>query len=228
MRTTTKLGISILTIVGIVLAYFFLKPPQPIFVLENWEVTADRTVWIEFTYKTNKRVELVLIDPRGREVSRSHLSAEATRDSARLTPFEYVTPPAGTYRMLVNCEGKRIFEKSFKFSGAKIEIGEVRVGWRYEETLHGYVLDNLSIELVNSGDLPAYCLGITGTLDEEGVFWKWVGKYLTGRKTFSWKEKPIVEEAVLALQPGDYKLTLKALGTVEESIAERTVIVHVP
>jgi hypothetical protein len=53
-------------------------------------------------------------------------------------------------------------------------------------------------------------------------------KILTGRKTFSWKEKPIVEEAVLALQPGDYKLTLKALGTVEESIAERTAIVHVP
>ncbi|MEM2978257.1 MAG: hypothetical protein QXM46_03095 [Candidatus Hadarchaeales archaeon] len=115
----------------------------------------------------------------------------------------------GTYRMIVKYSGKSIAECPFTFKGAKIKIGKIgRPKWKGDDR-RGNVLENMSVEIVNEGDLPAYVYEISGEIDEEEI-----GKYVE-----SWIEpggKKIVslskEDCAAELESGWYSLTIRVIG----------------
>lgn len=213
---------AIVVIVIIVFAALLMVPSKPKFELKNWEVAGNGCASIEFTYSTDKPVNVVLIGPTGEEIGIAWLSAEASHDSIDMVPYGS-TPVSGTYRMIVKYAGEQIAENFFTFSGAEVSIGEVSLGWSCSETLGWYVLENVSVELVNAGDLPAYCLGVGGKIGNKKIVGKLVmGCVEPGQRTVSWGDGLTFVDVA-----GDYTLTITADETNEEVLAERTMSIHV-
>ena len=185
----------IITIIAVILfTALLVGPPKPTFKLTGWEVTTNAVVSIEFTYTTDKSVEVVLINPKGEETDVVYLSKEATRGKISMTPFG-VTPIPGTYRMIVTYLGSKVAEYNLTFVGAKISIGEISFVWKYYEWLKEYNLENLSIEIVNDGDLPAYVGRVSVRIDEEeinGFVMDWInpGRALISEEFIFWLTKP--------------------------------------
>lgn len=198
-------------------------PSKPSFELKSWSLATNDEVSIELVYSADKPVEAVLVDPTGTEVSRTQLSAEATRNLIPMAKYGS-SPIPGTYRMVVNYLGKRVAEKLFTFTGPKVSIGNVSLRWRYDEAFRWYVPENISVELINDGDLPAYLSGIDAEVDgkyiSEGFLMPWIKP---GRQTVSWRELWTgVENA------GTYTLSIKVEGEGGEVLAERTMSISVP
>lgn len=213
----------IAAIVVIVFAALLVGPPKPEFELTSWEIATNGTVSIEFTYSTDKPVEVVLINPYGAAVGYAFLSAEATHDAVDMAPFDR-TPDPGAYKMIVKYLDEPIFEEYFTFSGAGVSIGTVSLEWSYNEIFDWYTLESVTVELVNDGDLPAYALGISGLIDGKKIAGKLMMDWIeSGKETISWSEGLTYVE-----KPGIYTLDLIIERIPGAGFARRTVTIQVP
>jgi hypothetical protein len=186
------LGIVIgVVAIAAIFTVLLMVPSKPKFELLNWDVVANGALSIEFVYSTDKAVEVVLIDPSGREVGYVWLSAEASRNSIRMAPYG-TTPIPGIYRMIVKYQGERIAEEQFRFVGARILVGKVSLDWDENRTRHynltrEYYLKRISIEIVNDGDLPAFVNSIRAMIDGEEIS-AIVGKEVMRKPVEGWIE----------------------------------------
>lgn len=218
------MGVAIMAILGvIVFAALLVGPPKPKFEITGWDVITNGWVSIEFTYSTDKPVDVTLIDPTGKAVGFAYPSAEATRDSVRMAPINK-TPILGTYTLVVTYLDERIFETTFTFSGAEFSIGNILLDWSYDPTVGWYTLEAASVEFVNDGDLPAYIFGISGgEIDSTGFLGELVMGWIEpGRRIITWEPLADVESA------GTYTLTIRVEEAAGKVLAERTFTVTVP
>ena len=190
MREKAKIiavSVAVITIVAAVVYAFLFIPQRPIFELGEWEIVPGKSVMIGFTCTVNELVEIRLLNPTGEMVGRTYLPTGATEGEISMAPT-WDTPMGGNYKMMAGYPRspfESLVEYSFSFSGPDVSIEEVSLDWGYDEFLQTDLLENVSVELVNFGDLPAQVVVFPGNVGSVlgGPFREWC---MPGRQTMKW------------------------------------------
>jgi hypothetical protein len=95
------------------------------------------------------------------------------------------TPLGGTYKIIAGYPRSPFesrVEYTFSFSGPDVSIEEVSLDWGHDEDAQKDLLENVSVELVNLGDLPAQVVVFPGNMVSVlgGPFREWC---IPGRQT---------------------------------------------
>jgi len=172
------------------------------FELKEWRVTvSDSTAYLQLKYSisTEYIIYATLIGPDGEPIGSWPLNPYKNIAYLPMTPHSEATPVGGEYRLIVEeiSEGytkhQKIFEKTFTFSGPKIDVKNVEIEWKKKEegeySKEIYPAMKISAEISNTGDLPAFIFG-EGKTEEPGVFFdSKVMPVLPGEKTtISWEK----------------------------------------
>lgn len=191
-------------------------PTEPVvFELKKWEVVADRrSAALQVSFSATKSLEFVLTDPVGVKVGSEYVELGVT--GARLQMAGYgETPPEGEYTLLVKRLGQFVDSITFNFEGANLEVINVEASWRYSSFTEDYGLEELTIVVVNHGDLPAYIYEATVKLDgKAGELHTRITPVLPG------KEVTVTAPTYISnIESGKYELMLKLKDSAGETIA---------
>lgn len=190
--------------------------PEPVaFELKKWEVIDDNGVAaLQISFSATEDLTFVLTDPAGLEVGFEYAQLGVT--GARLWMAGYgETPPAGEYTLLVKRYDEFVDSIAFDFEGASLEVIDVETSWEYFEFLDYYTLDELTVVVVNHGDLPAYIDRVRLKLDGEAeTLYIFNGAVLPGKELML---TPWVY--ISGIPAGKHGLTLKIKDSAGETIA---------
>lgn len=218
-------GVMIIATIVTVVFISLLAGPGATFELQTWEVVVDGSASIGLSYTTNEPLCFYLYGPKGEELDSAFPSEGATYVRLDMATLG-TTPAGGSYRVVATDHfGEQVFAKSFSFAGAEIRIENVLTNWSYDEFFGWYVLENVCLEVTNSGDLPAYidtveCL-LEGEMFSGDLPSRWVKPNTI--EALSWSEGIAYVE-----EPGYYELTFRVLDSGGETLAERAFLVAVP
>jgi len=237
MREKAKIiagSVAVITIVAAVVYAFLFIPQRPIFELGEWEIVPGKSVMIGFTCTVNELVEIRLLNPTGEMVGRTYLPTGATEGEISMAPT-WDTPMGGNYKMMAGYPRspfESIVKYTFSFSGPDVSIEEVSLDWEYDEFAQKDLLESVSVELVNSGDLPAQVVAFPGNIG--AVFGGPLREWCTpGRQTVKWGISQVGEviDSPAVWWPSltdGATLIIIVEGYEGEVLAKREILIDVP
>jgi hypothetical protein len=233
MKAVTKV-VAIAALASVVFAAIFLMLGVT-FEFKGWEVVADNGVFLNISYSTNQSVTATLTDSDNKVVDQAVFPAGDGHGQLRMVQGEDIPAP-GAYRVTLECRGSKIYDSFFAvtaenilskiyenfsmLSGPYLSIENIQVlQWGEENNLA--TIENVSLGLANSGDLPVYvyCVSVNGQPTWVGAVESWI---MPGRRMFSWNwSEP-------ALQPGVQGWIIKTESVDGETITQAGWMVGVP
>jgi hypothetical protein len=145
------------------------------FELKSWEVVGDDSyAKLELVCYSPVSVSLYLSDPNLNQIATDYISDTAMEDGSetsllRLASYKE-TPIAGIYNLVVKSSypAQTLYTKGFSFSGADVNATNCAItDWTYWVYSGYYSLEELSVDVRNDGDLPAYAYKILIDIDGE-------------------------------------------------------------
>jgi hypothetical protein len=174
------------------------------FEFKSWDFVADNGVSLSISYSANRPVTVTLTGPDNQVVDQAVFSAGDGSGQLKMSQGEN-SPAAGVYMITMECLGRKIYENYLGFSGPYLGIENINVNkWGKKDNLS--TIENVSLGLANSGDLPVYVYRVVVVNQPawDGTVRGWI---VPGRKYFSWNWS----EA--ALPPGRFSSTIRVEGS---------------
>jgi hypothetical protein len=146
------------------------EPPETVFEYIDAELTEHlgaAALRLRFALHGDL-IYMYLKDPRGQQREPTIKVLRGTTEKMLKLAERRETPPSGRYTLFVEDAAHQVFyQRHFDFDGPVIDVGNVRLSWEYETISQSYLLKRVSLDVRNSGDLPAYIQDIVISIDSQ-------------------------------------------------------------
>lgn len=147
---------------------------------------------IVFNYSVDDYSTVLLEDPDGNVINEGTL--EPDNEISGLYMGE---PEGGTYKIIIQQGGETALEKEVEFRGPEPTIQNLKTEW------DGGSLEEVSITLTNSGDLPLYVSNANYTVNQRNEFQVSVYQWIPSDSTVTVDATPTYGNAIVVSYPGE-------------------------